>query len=622
MPKSQLVDPNLTRKSGALQFGAVPVHAYRRSLAEERQALGDAMLVDILRDMMILREFESMLGSFKSQGSYAGIKYIYLGPAHLSVGQEAAAVGAARAMKTVDHAFGSHRGHGEFLAKGLAAIAEMGEDDLQRTMRDYGGGALFATLDKRLPAANVRERATQFLVYGLLAEIFMRDTGFNRGMGGSMHAFFPPFGIFPNNAIVGASAGIAAGAALHKKLARADGIAVANIGDGSSGCGLVWESMNFAAMAQLHRLWEEERRGGLPVLFLFNNNFYAMGGQTAGETMSWDRLSRIGAGFNPEALHAETVDGTNPLAVMDAVARKRALLVDRQGPALLDVECYRFVGHSTTDANAYRTREEIDAWRAVDPIASFSAALQDAGVLDAAAHEAMTAEVGALVAAITGLAVDTEASPPIDVKTDPLAVGRFMFSDGEQTLPEEPQGELTQAWDSSTRVVQLAKRSRVGINAEGKKLSAMAAITIRDSLFEAILHHFRYDPKLIAYGEENREWGGRLRRLSRPVGDPALSSPVQRADIGGRDGFQRRWLCARGRAGDRRADVCRFHRPRRRRDLQPDGQVAGDVGRRLPHAGGAALLDRQQVRRPAFAGLVGPHRPYPGPEGGLSGDAV
>ncbi len=564
MPKSQLVDPNRTRQSGALTFRAVPIHAYARSLADERQELGDALLVDILRDMMILREFETMLASFKSQGVYAGIKYIYLGPAHLSVGQEAAAVGAARALKRVDHVFGSHRGHGEFLAKGLAAVAELDEDELQRTMRDYGGGALLSALDKRLPAESVRQRATQFLVYGLLAEIFMRDNGFNRGMGGSMHAFFPPFGIFPNNAIVGASSGIATGAALHKKLAREDGIAVANIGDGSTGCGLVWESMNFAAMAQLHRLWEAEWRGGLPVLFQFNNNFYAMGGQTSGETMAWDRLSRIGAGLNAEALHGETVDGTNPLAVLDAVKRKRALLVEGRGPALLDVECYRYVGHSTTDANAYRTREEIEAWRKVDAIDSYAASLQEAGVLDGDAPAAMTAEVGELIAAITALAVDPEASPPVDVKNDPIAVGRFMFSGTEHVLPQEPEGVLTQAWDSSTRVVQLAKRSRAGVSAEGKKLSAMQAITIRDSLFEAVLHHFRYDPKLIAYGEENREWGGAFgvyrglseilpyhRLFNAPISEAAtVSSAVGYALEGGRVVIELMYADFIGRAGD------------------------------------------------------------------------
>ena len=203
-----------------------------------------------------------------------------------------------------------------------------------------------------------KQLAENFLLFGFLSEILMRSTGFNGGMGGSMHAFFTPFGIYPNNAIVGGSAGIATGAALHKRN-LIDGITVSVTGDGSTGCGQVFEAMNFASMAQIETLWTDSEATGLPVLFFFNNNFYAMGGQTIGETMAWDRLSRIAAGINAQALHAETVDGSNPLAVADAVTRKRKCLLDGGGPALLDIECYRYSGHSTSDANVYRSREEM-----------------------------------------------------------------------------------------------------------------------------------------------------------------------------------------------------------------------------------------------------------------------
>jgi 2-oxoisovalerate dehydrogenase E1 component len=322
--------------------------------------------------------------------------------------------------------------------------------------------------------------------------------------------------------------------------------------------------MNFAGMAQLQELWSEDRRGGLPVLFFFSNNFYAMGGQTAGETMSWDRLSRIGAAFNADNLHAETVDGANPLAVLDAVRRKRVLLLAGDGPALLDVECYRYVGHSTTDANAYRTREEIEAWRAVDPVSSYAATLIEAGALEADVHKAMIAEVKALIAAITALAVDPEASPPIDVKSNPLAIGRFMFSNTEAPLPREAPGELIGRPEESSRVVQLAKRARFGVSAEGKKLSAMSAITIRDALFEAILHRFQVDPKLIAYGEENREWGGAFgvyrglaevlpyhRLFNAPISEAVtISSAVGYALEGGRALIELMYTDFIGRAGD------------------------------------------------------------------------
>ena len=277
-------------------------------------------------------------------------------------------------------------------------------------MENFQGGGLLRTVEKALPAEG-KALAENFLLFGLLAEIFMKANGFNGGMGGSMHAFFTPFGAYPNNAIVGASAGIATGAALRKKLSSDRSITVALSGDGSTGCGPVFEAMNFAAMAQYKTLWTDAHKGGLPVLFCFNNNFYAMGGQTIGETMGWDRLSRIAAAINPEAMHAETVDGTNPLAVADAVARKRALLLAGEGPALLDVECYRVGGHSTTDANVYRSKEELAAWEPHDAIAQFAAKLIAAGVLDDGAVAAMRAQVVATMTAVTRAAVDPAIAP-------------------------------------------------------------------------------------------------------------------------------------------------------------------------------------------------------------------
>ena len=103
----------------------------------------------------------------------------------------------------------------------------------------------------------IHESAKRFYLYGIMAEIFGRKNGFAEGLGNSMHAFFIPFGVYPNNAIVGGSAPIATGAALYKKNMKKKGIVVANAGDGSLGCGPVWESMNFASMDQYHTLWEE-----------------------------------------------------------------------------------------------------------------------------------------------------------------------------------------------------------------------------------------------------------------------------------------------------------------------------------------------------------------------------
>ena len=130
-------------------------------------------------------------------------------------------------------------------------------------------GIVFVLL-KRGGSDDVKGLARDFLLYGALAEIFGRENGFNRGLGGSMHAFFPPFGILPNNAIVGGSADIATGAALFKKVNRKNGLVISNIGDASMDVAPTWEAMNFASMRQFHELWDESMRGGLPIIF----NFY------------------------------------------------------------------------------------------------------------------------------------------------------------------------------------------------------------------------------------------------------------------------------------------------------------------------------------------------------------
>lgn len=560
MPKSIPVDPSTFQQAGELAFPRIPLHAYARPFAAELAARGARAMTDVLRHMMIVREFETMLGSFKAKGSYADITYVYKGPAHLSLGQEGAAVGAALALEPSDHIFGSHRSHGEFIAKGLSAIARLPAAELQRVMENHGGGALLRKVEAQLPAGAATSTAENFLLLGLLAEIFMKADGFNGGMGGSMHAFFTPFGAYPNNAIVGASAGIATGAALRKKLAGDASITVSMSGDGSTGCGPVFEAMNFAAMAQYRTLWTDARKGGLPVLFFFSNNFYAMGGQTIGETMGWDRLSRIGAAVNAEALHAETVDGTNPLAVADAVARKRALLLAGHGPALLDVECYRSGGHSTTDANAYRTREELALWEAHDPITKFAAHLIAAGVVTQQDVDAMRSGVADAIAAVTRVAV---AAAPVDVPADPTLIGRLMFSQGEIPVPAGEVKLLAPA-ETSARIRQDAKKARSGIGPDGQKLSAMRAITYRDGLFEAILHHMLHDERLIAYGEECREWGGAFgvyrglsdilpyeRLFNSPISEAAIvATAVGHALEGGRTLIELMYGDFIGRAGD------------------------------------------------------------------------
>ncbi len=502
MPKLQMVEPSRERKAGQIQSPVIPMNQYATKLEDEVKRYGKDALIGIYEDMRLIREFETMLHTIKTEGAYQGIAYDHKGPAHLSIGQEASAVGQSFLLGVDDHIFGSHRSHGEILAKGMSAIRKLDDETLLKIMKEFLGGECLAVVEKGA-SGSVRDLAIDFLTYGALAEVFGRKTGFNRGLGGSMHAFFTPFGIFPNNAIVGGSANIAAGAALFKKANRKNGIVIANIGDASMGCGLSWESLNFASMGQFNNLWDESYRGGLPIIFNFMNNFYGMGGQTSGETMAFDFLCRVGAGVNSDAMHAERVDGYNPLAVVDAVDRKRKLIEDRKGPVLLETITYRYSGHSPSDASSYRVKEEIDLWQQQDPIASFAAELKRVKVLDDKALAKIDEKVIAQVTKATRLAVDLTVSPRLPAE----AIGDVMFSNRPRDARGEDKPEVLHPMEENPRVQAIARKSRSAFE-NGKPVSKNKLYQYRDAIFEAIIHRFYNDPTMIAYGEENRDWGG------------------------------------------------------------------------------------------------------------------
>ena len=382
MTKHLHIDPKEMRQPGYIEFTKIPVNQYKRTIADEKAFFSKDDFLRIYRDMRFIREFESMLYTIKTTNAYNGIAYNNPGPAHLSMGQEASSVGQAYLLTSEDFIFGSHRSHGEILAKGLSAIDKLSEAELIAVMEGFLGGAAYKAVLEFHKGKNksVKGLAIDFLIYGALAEIFAKDTGFHRGLGGSMHAFFLPFGIYPNNAIVGGSADISVGAALYKKINRKKGIVVCNIGDGSMACGPVWEGLMMATMDQYKTLWEGDMQGGLPLLVNIVNNQYAMGGQTRGETMGYDFAARIGAGVNAEQMHAERVDGYNPLAVIEAMGRKLEILKAKRGPVLMDTLTYRYGGHSPSDADSYRTPEEKNAWLAQDSILAYRAQLIAAGV--------------------------------------------------------------------------------------------------------------------------------------------------------------------------------------------------------------------------------------------------
>jgi len=572
MPKSILVDPNELRKPQILKLKDIPINQYKSDFKKEVELYGKERLVRVWHDMAVIREFESMLNEFKTKGTWNGIEYNHKGPAHLSMGQEASAVGQSVNLSTDDFIFGSHRSHGEIIAKCFSALWQLtqnadGEKKLQAIMKSFLEGETLAAAEK-IPHKNLRDLAENFALYGTLAEIFARKAGFNRGLGGSMHAFFTPFGSMPNNAIVGGSGDIAVGAALYKRINSKPGIVIANIGDASMGCGPVWEGMMLAAMDQYNTLWPESTRktaeavskGAPPILFNFFNNFYGMGGQTSGETMGYGVMARVGAGVNPDNMHAERVDGYNPLAVADAIARKKALLLEGRGPALLDTITYRISGHSPSDASSYRTAEEVKLWQEADSIEAYGAYLIENKAATKSELDSLREGIKAKLIEVVKLAANDEASP----RANGAFIESVMFSNEKAEKLDEREPELSQSVAENPRVKALAGKVRYGFDAEGKPVSKNKAFQYRDALFEAVLHRFTIDPTMAAWGEENRDWGGAFavyrgltdilpyhRLFNSPISEGAVvGAGVGYALSGGRALVELMYCDFMGRAGD------------------------------------------------------------------------
>ncbi|MDR0590095.1 MAG: dehydrogenase [Spirochaetaceae bacterium] len=569
MPKSLLIDPIKVRKPDMLKIKDIPVNQYKSDIQKELNLYGKDRLKRIWYDMVTIREFETMLNTFKTMGTWNGIEYNHKGPAHLSIGQEASVVGQCVNLGVEDSIFGSHRSHGEILAKCYSAVWQLsadpsGEKKLEAVMKGFLDGETLRTAEQ-IPYSNIRDLTENFVLYGTLAEIFARKAGFNRGLGGSMHAFFTPFGSMPNNAIVGGSADIATGSALYKRINQKPGIVIANIGDASMGCGPVWEAMMLAAMDQYHTLWPASVGGAPPILFNFFDNFYGMGGQTSGETMGYGFMARVGAGVNPDNMHAERVDGYNPLAVAEAIARKKKLLLDGKGPVLLDTLTYRISGHSPSDASSYRSPEEIKRWQEADSIEAYGAYLIENGVAAREELDSQRALVQEKLLGVVKLAADNAASPRLgEAGNQGSFIESVMFSNGRIEKMEDREAELSQPLAENPRIKALAGKARYGFDAEGKPVSKNKAFQYRDALFEALAHRFAIDPTMAAWGEENRDWGGAFavyrgltellpykRLFNSPISEGAIvGAGVGYALSGGRAVVELMYCDFMGRAGD------------------------------------------------------------------------
>ncbi len=565
MPQCQVIDPTAVRKNGVIKTPDIPINAYQKRLKDVTHEFPADDLVTMYHDMQLIREFENMVQGVRTVKEYNGVSYSYTGPAHLSQGQEPSAVGQAYALELEDHTFGTHRSHGEVLARGLSAIHRLDEKKLLYIMEEFRGGALLSNVEKFTKnPKDVRELATDFLLYGFMTELFGREIGFTGGLGNSMHVFFTPFGIYPNNAIVGGSAGIGVGAALYKRLTGEKGIIVVNSGDGSVSAGPVWEAMHFATMDQLTQLWDEKYRGGLSIIFNFMNNCYAMSGQTAGETLGFDVLARVGAAFNSDALLSERIDGWNVFAVIDAFRRKKAALLERKGPVLLDTLVYRHTGHSVTDPNAYRSREEMNLWMGADGLTEYRNELIDEKLLDASQADTYSEALKERITGILRHAIDDQESPRMDLINKPDSIARCMFSNRSVRSFGNGTPEVVGGKEENSRAKKIAGKSRYAFDKDGKPVSALKVYSYRDAIFEALLDKFYEDPSMILYGEDVREHGNsfgvlqglyesvpRHRLFNAPIAEAAIvSTAVGYAMSGGRAVPEIMWCDFLGRCGD------------------------------------------------------------------------
>ncbi|MCL5073479.1 MAG: dehydrogenase E1 component subunit alpha/beta [Actinobacteria bacterium] len=362
-------------KMGELKFNSIPVFKYNKTLSQEVKDgnITRKKSIELLEQMLAIRTFEEMLVEIMA-GIYSPLPgFKYVGPTHLSIGQEATSVGSISNISADDYITSSHRGHGDAISKGYNAIKLVSTDKLKELIKKSLKYVL--AIDKNYNEKDSREilqeKALKIHIYRMIAELFGRSDGYCRGVGGGMHIADFELGHLGANAIVGGHMAIAAGAAISCRYQRNERLVLCLAGDGAYSNGIAHESMNLAAMAQFSNGLMDIKYG-VPVIFAIVNNGYAMSGQEAGEITGLDYLARRGAAYNLDSMHAEVVDGMNVVAVMDATKRAGSLIKKGKGPVLLEFITYRYKGHSLSDPLSYRDRSEMELWQEKDPIKTFS----------------------------------------------------------------------------------------------------------------------------------------------------------------------------------------------------------------------------------------------------------
>jgi len=272
-------------------------------------------LIEMYTTMVRIRTFEERAAKEFAAGKIPGFMHLY-------IGEEAVATGACANLRPDDYITSTHRGHGHLIAKG-------GKTDR------------------------------------MMAELYGKRTGYNKGKGGSMHIADMDIGILGANGIVGAGIPIAGGAALSAKMRGTDQVVICFFGDGATNTSRFHEGVNLAS------IWK------LPVVYVIENNQYAEStpiSYAANVANLSDRAAAYG-------IPGVTVDGNDVLAVYEAVGKAVARARKGEGPTLVECKTYRYQGHFEGDKQTYKTKNEVEEWKKKDPIPRFRKKLIEIGVL-------------------------------------------------------------------------------------------------------------------------------------------------------------------------------------------------------------------------------------------------
>jgi pyruvate dehydrogenase E1 component alpha subunit len=321
----------------------------------ELGALDDAALRDALMRMHLIRKFEET-----AEASY--MRGLVHGTMHLSIGQEASAVGSISPLARDDYILSTHRGHGHCLAKGAD------------------------------PAR-------------MLAEFFGKETGYCRGRGGSMHIADVEVGNLGANGIVAGGLPIAVGVGMSIKAQKLPRVCMVFFGDGAANEGAFHESLNMAS------IWT------LPVVFVCENNKYGMSMDIA-KAMAVANVADRAAAY---AMPGVVVDGNDLPAVAAASRVAVARARDGGGPTLVECKTYRLRGHSKSDRNLYRSKDEIEGWRARDPIRRLESELVATGRFDAATLATIEADAAREIERALEFAKSSPDPDPADLTRDVYA---------------------------------------------------------------------------------------------------------------------------------------------------------------------------------------------------------